>query len=135
VAPGTASGNAGLVAPELQIANETSAAGYVNFMRDAVAAGVGATNTGPNRRDLQGDYGPELALADQPAALVERVATKLTYGTAPASLNADIADAVGKIAIPAPTGSNQAQIDSAKRNRVNAAVLLVLASPEFGVQK
>jgi uncharacterized protein (DUF1800 family) len=135
VAPGTASGDAGLVAPEMQIAHETSAAGYVNAMRDAVSAGVGATNTGSSRRDLQGDYTAELALADQPAALVQRVADKLTYGSAPAALQTEIADAIAKITIPAATGGNQAQIDSAKRNRVNAAILLVLASPEFLVQK
>ena len=39
------------------------------------------------------------------------------------------------IAIPAPTGSNQAQIDAARRTRVNAAVLLAAVSPEFQVQK
>jgi hypothetical protein len=119
----------------MQIAHETSAAGYVNTMRDAVSAGVGATNTGSNRRDLQGDYAAELALADQPAALVQRVADKLTYGSAPAALQTEIADAIARITIPAATGGNQAQIDGAKRNRVNAAILLVLASPEFLVQK
>ena len=135
VAPGTASGNAGLVAPELQIAHETSAAGYVNYLRDALSFGIGATNTTSNRRDVQADFSAELALADQPAALVDRVAGKLAYGGAGTALKTEIADAIAKIAIPAATGSNQAQIDTAKRNRVNAAILLVLASPEFLVQK
>lgn len=135
IAPGTASAAAGLVAPELQIAHETSAAGYVNYMRDAVSGGVGATNTGFNRRDVQPDFSAELALADQPAALVDRVASKLTYGSAPAALKTEIVTAISAITIPAATGSNQAQIDAAKRNRVNAAVLLMLVSPEFQVQK
>lgn len=135
IAPGTASAAANLVAPELQIAHETSAAGYVNFMRDAVSGGVGATNTGFNRRDIQPDFSAELALADQPAALVDRVASKLTYGSAPAELKTEIVTAISAIAIPAATGSNQAQIDTARRNRVNAAVLLMLVSPEFQVQK
>ncbi len=141
-APGTASAGAGLVAPEMQIAHETSAAGYVNYMRDAVALGVGLSNTVINgvtfnRRDLQGDYSAEMALADQPAALVDRVAGKLLYGTAPAALKTEIATAVGTIVIPALNsgGTNQAAIDTAKRNRVNAAILLALASPEFQVQK
>ena len=136
VAPGTQSANASLVAPELQIAHETSAAGYTNYMRDAVSLGVGSTNAAfNNRRDVQPNYSAELALADQPAALVDRIAAKLTYGTAPAALKTEITDAISKITIPAATGSNQAAIDTAKRNRVNAALLLVLASPEFQVQK
>jgi uncharacterized protein (DUF1800 family) len=135
IAPGTQSAAAGLVAPELQIAHETSAAGYVNYMRDTVSGGVGATNSGFNRRDVQPDFSAEIALADQPAALVERVTTKLTYGTAPAALKTEITTAISAITIPAATGSNQTQIDNAKRNRVNAAVLLTLVSPEFQVQK
>ena len=138
-APGTAAAGAGLVVPEMQIAHETSAAGYVNYMRDNISAGVGASNTinGVTRRDLQGDYSDELALADQPVALVDRVASRLMYGTASAALKTDIADTLGKIVIPALNsgGSNQAAIDGARRARVNASLLLVLASPEFQVQK
>jgi hypothetical protein len=89
-----------------------------------------------NRRDIRPDFSAELALAHDAAALVERVAGRLTY-TAGAALKAEIATAVGSIAIPAlnTAGSNQAAIDTARRNRVNAAILLVLASPEFQVQQ
>jgi uncharacterized protein (DUF1800 family) len=142
VPPGTQAAAAGLVVPEMQIAHETSAAGYVNFMRDNLQLGVGAYNgtvgnVTYNRRDLQRDWSPELALAGDPAALVERVAERLTYGSAGAVLKADIADVVGRITIPAlnASGSNQAQIDTARMNRVRAAILLVLASPEFQVLK
>jgi uncharacterized protein (DUF1800 family) len=140
VAPGTGGAARGLVAPELQIASETSAAGYVNYMRDNVASGVGQSNPAPlNRRDLQGDFAAELALATDVPALVDRALAKLAYvsnGGAPA-LKTTIVDAVNTITIPAlnGTGSNQAQVDAAKRTRVNAAILLVLASPEFNVQK
>ncbi len=142
VAPGTAAATAGLVAPEMQISHETSVAAWVNTMRDNVGSGVGQFNgtvagVALNRRDIQPDFSAELALAADPAALVERVATKLTYGSAGAALKADIATAVASIAIPVlnTAGSNQASIDSARRNRVNAALLLVLASPEFQVTK
>jgi uncharacterized protein (DUF1800 family) len=142
VAPGTQSAALGLVAPELQIVSETSAAGYVNFMRDNISSGVGQTNgtvngVALNRRDLRPDYGAELALATDPPALVERVTSRLTYGTASAALKSEIATAVGSIAVPPLTsnGSNQAQVDTAKRNRVNAAILLTVAAPEFTVLK
>jgi uncharacterized protein (DUF1800 family) len=142
VPPGTQTAARNLVAPELQIATETSAAGYVNAMRDHVASGVGQFNgtlggVVLNRRDLQGEYGAELALATEPPALVERVTARLTYGAAGALLKSEIANAVASIPIPPPNsaGSNQAQIDAAKRNRVNAAILLTLAAPEFVVLK
>lgn len=138
VAPGTQTAARGLVAPELQIASETTAAGYVNYMRDNVSAGTGITAGAPfNRRDIQPNFSAELALATDPAALVERVTTRLTYGAAGATLKAEIVAAVGSIAIPVLNtgGTNQAAIDTAKRNRVNTAILLTLASPEFVVLK
>ncbi|MBK7260376.1 MAG: DUF1800 family protein [Rubrivivax sp.] len=140
VSPNSLSGAAGLVAPELQLVHETSTAGYVNYMRDNVASGVGQYNGTVggvvfNRRDIQPDFSAELALASNANALVSRVVSKLISGYVTRSLAATVAGAVSSITIPAPNGNNQAQIDNAKRARVNAAVLLVLASPEFQVQK
>ncbi len=133
VAPGTASAARALTAPELQIAHETSAAGYVNYMRDAVAQGVGASNTiaGVARRDIQADLAAELALAGDAAALAERVfARLLPHTTVSDELRNDVVAAVGSIAIPA-TGNPA----TAQRNRVNAAILLTLVSAEFQVQR
>ncbi len=132
VAPGTGSAARGLVAPELQIANETSAAGYVNYMRDAVSVGVGITNTvGVVRRDIQADFSAEMALAHDPAALVERTFLRLLPHVAVSDeLRADIVAAVGSIALPT-TGSTA----TALRTRVNTALLLTLVSAEFQVQR
>jgi uncharacterized protein (DUF1800 family) len=136
VPPGTQAASARLVVPEMQITHETSASGYVNYMRDNVAQGVGQFNGGSlNRRDLQPDFGAELALADKPAELVDRLNAKLTYGTMPAELKAEIQGAVEKMLIPALTPTNQKQVDDAKRARVNAAIFLTLVSPEFQIQK
>jgi uncharacterized protein (DUF1800 family) len=138
VPPGSNAEAAQLVAPELQISHETSAAGYVNYMRDNVSSGVGQNPGAPtNRRDLQPNFSAELALVDQPTAanpteLVERINTKLMYGTMPAALRDQITAAVASI--PIRTNS-QANTDTDKRNRVNAAVFLTLVSPEFQVQK
>jgi len=135
VPPGTAAATAGLAVPEMQIVHETTAAGYVNYMRDNVSQGVGSFGATLNRRDLQGDFAAEIALAEQPAQLVARINAKLMYGTMPAALATEIETAVASIAIPAATGSNQTQIDTARRNRVNAAIFLALVSPEFLVQR
>ena len=141
VAPGTQSAARSLQVPEMQIAHETSAAGYVNFMRDNIASGVGQSNgtvagVVRNRRDLQPDFCGVLAVATDPAGRVDRVLGKLTYGNAPAALRTEIIDTVTRLTIPALNASltNQAAVDSAKRARVNAAILLVVASPEFQVQ-
>lgn len=143
VAPGSQAAAAGLVAPEMALAHETSAAGYVNYIRDGVNAGFGASATVTvngvqvTRRDLQPSFSAELALADRPADLVQQVADKLMPGGMPDLLKTEIVNAVGAIAIPALNsgGSNQNQIDAAKRTRVNAAVFLTMVSPEFQVQK
>jgi hypothetical protein len=130
VPPGSKAEAAKLVAPELQISHETSAAGYVNFMRDVVSTGVG--QNGPlNRKDVQVNFTAELALADKPSELVARINTKLMYGSMPQALKTLITDAVSSIAL---TGT-PAQIDTLKRNRVNAAIFLTLVSPEFQVQR
>jgi uncharacterized protein (DUF1800 family) len=140
VPPGTQTAAAGLVAPEMQLAQETTAAGYVNFMRDAVAFGLGQNNAQVNgvtvnRRDLQGNFSADVALADKPADLVARANTLLLQGRMSNALRDEIVGAVSKMAIPAlaANGSNQAQVDSAKRARVNAVLLLVLAAPEYQV--
>ena len=142
VAPGTRSAAAGLVAPELQLQNESSASGWVNYMRDNLSSGVGVYNGTVNgvvfnRRDLRRDWTAEMALAARSTELVASITDKLLYGQASSALTTAMAGAIEKISIPTlnAAGSNQAAIDTAKRNRVYAVVLMTLASPEFMVQK
>ena len=131
VPPGSASEAAGLAVPELQIVHETTAAGYVNYMRDRVSSGAGAN--GPSGRpEVQPNFTAELALASNAAELVERVNQRLAYGSLPAALKTEITTAVASITIRTNT---QANTDADRRARVNAAVLLTLVSPEFLVQR
>ncbi len=131
--PGSASAQARLAAPELQITHETSAAGYVNYLRSIVFSGAGNGNGGvDNRPDVQPDYRAEFAVADRPEVLVERMNMKLMYGTMPPELKALIVAAVASV--PIQTHS-PAAIEVGKKVRVSAAVLLTMASPEFQVQK
>jgi phosphoribosylcarboxyaminoimidazole (NCAIR) mutase len=111
-------------------------------MRDNISSGVGQYNGTVagvvfNRRDLQPDFSAEIALAGTPALLVERVASRLTYGSAGTALKTEIIDAVAKlpVVVITPTGGAAAAADDGRRARVNAAILLTLASPEFLVQK
>ena len=140
--PGTGAAQAGLAVPEMQLASETSAAGYVNYMHDNTVYGVGwfasvVNGTTVNRRDLQADYSAELALADNSSALVDRLNDRLMYGTMPAALKTLISNCVDTFVIPAlmTDKSNQAAVDNAKRDRVRTAIFLTLVSPEFQVQR
>jgi len=142
VPPGTEAAKASLAVPEMQLAQETTAAGYVNFMRDSINSGVGAFNgtingVTFNRRDLQPDFSAELLLADNSSGLVDRLNDRLMYGTMPTALKTEITGAVDKIVIPALNAqkTNQAQIDAAKLTRVKAAIFLTVVSPEFQVQR
>lgn len=86
--------DAGLVAPEFQIVHDVSVAGYMNYMRSRV--------TVDTNRDIQQDYTAEIALADKPADLVERMNLLLFSGTMPDALRTQIVAAVTSRAIPAP---------------------------------
>ncbi len=121
----------------MQIADEASVPGYVNYMRWNIERGVGGIDPATGKRDLQPNYSAEIALADKPTDLVERLNTKLTGGLMSSNLKSEIRNALGKIAIPALKSdhSNIAAVDEAKRTRVHCALLFTLASPEFIVQK
>jgi len=126
----------------MQLLNESSAAGWTNFMRDNLSSGVGqyqGTVGGVvlNKRDLQRDWTAEMNLAATPATLVAAVIDKLLPGQRSPTLQSEIVAAISSITLPAlnATGSNLATVNAAKLNRVKSALLLVLASPEFLVQK
>jgi uncharacterized protein (DUF1800 family) len=142
--------DAGLVAPEFQIVHDVSVAGYMNYMRSLIQV-----NTD---RDIQQDYSAELALADKPADLVDRMNLLLFGGQMPDALRTQLVAAVTSRALPAPvyptpatppapasaasgsastppTPTNQAAIDTAKRDRVYLAVFMSMASPDYLIQK
>lgn len=86
--------DAGLVAPEMQIVHDVSVAGYMNYLRSIV--------TVDTSRDIQQDYTAEIALADKPDDLVERMNLLLFTGTLPDALRAQLVAAVTSRTIPAP---------------------------------
>ena len=117
VPPNTALGSAALAAPEFQIANESSVVGFVNFMQRAVAGAVG---------DITPDYTSLVALADDAKALVDEINLVLAANQLSATTCTTLAAALQTMA---------AGTDTARRARINAALVLVLAAPEFIVQK
>jgi len=139
VPPGTEAGSLGLTVPEMQITHETTVAGYANYMRGGLQSGFGQRGVDwkATRPDVQLKLDAELALAEKPAELVDRVCARLLGGQANAALKADIQAAVESVTVPAlrSDGSNQSSVDQARSNRVKLAIYLASVSPEFLVQK
>ncbi len=105
--PNTPIATAGLVAPELQITNEISVVGYVNYMQSVVNNGT----------DLRTDYGSISSIATDSAALVDRINLWLAAG----QLSAATVTAI-RTAVDSSTNAS---------NRIAIAVLLTLASPDY----
>ena len=112
---------AGLVAPEMQITTESSVAGYLNCMQTAIASTTGFFGS-----DLRVDYTSLLALADSPQALIDELNLVLAAGQLGTASQSTLRTAITAMT----TGS-----DANRLNRVRAAVLMVLACPEYLVQK
>jgi hypothetical protein len=129
----------GLTLPEMQITDESSVAGYANFMRYVVMNGIGQKGVDGKaaRPDLQVDLSGEVALADQPEVLVDLVNSKLLGGFVNPEMRAEQLAAVTSVVIPPlkKNGGGQALIDKAKINRALTAVTVTLVTPEFIVQK
>jgi uncharacterized protein (DUF1800 family) len=128
VPPGTELASAGLVAPELQLLNETSVAAYLNLMQTTIQSGIGEGNP----RDVRPDLSELAALADNADALLERLSLLLAGGQMSPGTRQRIRDVVNSIAIP---NFNPSGATTARTNRTMIALLLLVASPEFLAQK
>ena len=122
VPPGTELARRGQTAPEFQLTNENSVAGYINFMHGVIAWGYGAAAS----RISVPDYTREMALVNDPAALVDRLNLLLAGGQLSAATLTTIRNAITTI----NPGS-----DWGRKTRVWSAIVLVMACPEYLVQK
>ena len=131
VPPSTAL-SAGTVVPEFQLLNESTVAGYVNFMQTTIDTGIGGS------AGLLAAYATEIALAESPTAanpsnLVNRVNLLLSGGQVSSETINTIATVVGTMA--GTVVGNSTTTATNLRRRVCAAVLLVMASAEYLIQK
>ena len=117
VPPNSAIGNAGMVAPEFQITNESSVVGYLNYMQSVVSKGAG---------DVKADYASLMPLADNAQSLLDELNLLLAAGQLSNATLTLLKTAIGSMA---------AGTDAARLNRIYAALVLVLAAPEFIIQK
>ncbi|MBT0569167.1 DUF1800 domain-containing protein [Curvibacter sp. CHRR-16] len=137
VPPSTAMATAKQVAPEFQLVNEVSVARYLNFMAPVIQKGYfvnGPNYSNPasnetNGFDISTGYPNELALVTDADALLARVNLLMCAGQLSAVTVKLISDAIkGKAVTNASTAEE-------KKNRIAAAVLLVMASADYLIQK
>ena len=121
VPPGT-SLSAGVVAPEFQLVTESSVGGYLNYM-------MGVIDSGLNSGDIKATYTTELTLVLDPTALVRRLNLLLCAGQLSATTQTTIVNALLGVTVNANSSA------TLKRQRVCAAVLMVMACPEYLIQK
>jgi uncharacterized protein (DUF1800 family) len=117
VPPNSKIASAALVAPEFQITNESTVVGYVNYMQNAVSKGIG---------DVKADYSSLLPLADVAQSLLDELNLVLAAGQLSSATVTLMRGALDSM----PKGT-----DVARNNRIYAALVMVLAAPEFIVQK
>jgi uncharacterized protein (DUF1800 family) len=137
VPPSTALSAAGRVAPEFQIVNESSVAGYLNFMTNAIRNGIfvngpdqpQAGSTANNGYDIRCSYAELMPLVADARALVDKICLLLAAG--------QVAQATRQLMVAAlqSTPVDAASSEAAKLDRIAGAVLMVMACPEFLVQK
>ncbi len=113
VPPNSGFSQQNLVAPEFQITNESSVAGYINFMQLMVSRGLA---------DVSADYTNWLPLVDDTQKLLDELNLVLAAGQLQAATITSLKTAIDTIATTTSAG---------KSNRLYAAITLVLASPEF----
>jgi len=137
VPPSTALSATQTPAPEFQLVNESSVGGYLNAMQTTIRNGIfvnapdlpQSTSNATNGYDITATYTAELALVTDAAALVKRLNLLLCAGQMSAATQTLIVTALNATAVTASS------TDSVKRDRVAAAVLLVMASSEYLIQK
>jgi uncharacterized protein (DUF1800 family) len=157
IPPGTTLATSQATAPEFQIVNETTVGSYVNFMQTVVREGINTPS--PNtaevlytayvRTDIQGDYAELLALINNSVindaeaqrvslALTARLNLLLTAGQLSSTSSAAITAALKSAMLQSNkliTNANTTQMDTRRRDLVAAAILMVLASPDYLIQK
>lgn len=131
VAPNTATGDASLTAPELQIVNASASAGYLDFMTRFVRDDSPRSN-----RDVVSftpDYSDERAMAGDPAALVAHLDLLLTGNRLDPVAREQIVEAIGAIPISDNVDKPE-DIERDELRRVHLAILMMVASPQYMTQ-
>ena len=113
-------------APEFQIVNETTGPSYLNYLDGILSQGISIGSLG---FDIVPAYTTELTLVGNPSALVDRLNRILCAGQLSSVTVNLIVNALNT------DRSTTASSDTTKRNYIAKAILFVMASPEYLIQK
>jgi hypothetical protein len=128
VPPNSAIATAVKQAPEFQIHNETTTAGYINFCEWMFVAGFG-NSLGNGTNDIHGTFAALIPLAHDVPAVVNWVNLHLTANQLSQATVTRMTTAL------ASYGITQSSQDQFKRVLAAAACLLALTCPEYLIQK
>jgi len=120
VPPNTEIADADKQAPEFQLLNESSTAGYINFMQSATRKGI---------QDVKPTYSALLPIADDIPGLLYWLNLKLTANQLSDETLADITRVLKSY------GITKSSLTDAKLDMLATACFLILISPEYLVQK
>ena len=114
---GTAIATSGLVAPEFQLVSEPAQIAYINFLQQMIVSGAG---------EAKADYSAMIAIAADSQALLNEINLILAANQISAATIAQMKTALDTIAVATSAGI---------LNRIYAAIVLVMASPEYLVAR
>ena len=137
IPPSSALSSTQTPAPEFQLVSESSVGGYLNYMQNVIRNGIfvnapdlpNNTSNSSNGYDITASYAAELALVTDTTALVQRLNLLLCAGQLSAATQTVIVTALNATTVTASS------TDSVKRNRLAGAILMVMASAEYLIQK
>lgn len=112
-----------MVAPEFQIATDTTVASYVNFISGIVQ------NKAYWYEDIEADYTPYIALADDSTKLLDALDLVLTGGQLGDFARPTILNALNAVSVNSPSDQN------GRLERVRQAIALIMSSNDYLVQK
>jgi uncharacterized protein (DUF1800 family) len=120
--PHSALATEGLVAPEMQLVNETTTLSQVNFMARALEQGWGTWVPATGTYDLQFDWSAYLGASPDPQALMDALSQTLLGHNVRTGLRAPLAQ--GLATLPHDT-------DAQRVARIRAALLMLLVDTDF----
>jgi hypothetical protein len=137
IPPGTVMATEKATAPEFQLVNEITVGVYLNYMQGVIRYGIScpkpsvpeAAYASAYVPDVVANYAQEQLLVTNATALVAHLSLVLCAGQLSATTQALIVKALN--ATPVTTASTS----TVKLERIAAAVLLVMASAEYLIQK
>ncbi|HEY0436360.1 MAG TPA: DUF1800 family protein, partial [Phenylobacterium sp.] len=133
--PHTIMGGQNLAVPEFQVVSELTTAAYINLVQDMVGRGIGTDQVTFSGVDVSSAYVNEIAIAQDGAALVDRINLLLLYGQMSAGLRQQILAAVNAIVVGTLSTPPTSAQKTALLNRAKLAIALAMVSGEYLAQR